>query len=422
MEDTSVRRPKLFRKAKENWQAAPACLTVDYSCGAKPRAAEAFHLTDPKKEEGHMTMTTRAAVCREPGQPWEITELELDEPRANEVRIKFMAAGMCHSDDHIQKGDSKMRMPVVGGHEGAGIVDAIGPGVTRVKVGDHVVCSFIPACGKCRYCSSGRQNLCDEGKNASTGEFPDGTFRFHQNGEDFGGLCVLGTFSQYSVVSEYSVIEIPKDIPFEVAALTGCAVPTGWGTAVHAAGVTAGQTVVIYGAGGVGSNAVQGAAMAGAQRVIVVDPVEFKREMAMVFGATHTFATAEEAHEFIVQSTWGELADHAIITVGVLNDEVIHNAIAAVGKTGQVTITAVGNGSIEEAPGMFIGYQRRVQGAIFGGCNPLFDVPRILSLYQSGDLKLDELVTKVYTLDQVNEGYQDMLDGKNIRGVIRIEH
>ncbi|MCR2765067.1 NDMA-dependent alcohol dehydrogenase [Microbacterium sp. zg.B48] len=369
-----------------------------------------------------MSMTTRAAVCREAGQPWEITELELDDPRANEVRIKFYAAGMCHSDDHIQKGDAAMRMPVVGGHEGAGIVDAIGDGVTRVQVGDHVVCSFIPACGKCRYCSTGRQNLCDEGKNASTGEFADGSFRFHQDGVDFGGLCVLGTFSQYAVVSEYSVIPIPKEIPFEVAALVGCAVPTGWGTAVHAAGVQAGETVVIFGAGGVGSNAVQGAALAGAQRVIVVDPVEFKRDMAKVFGATHTFETAEEATEFVVQSTWGELADHAIITVGVLHDKVIHDAINIVGKTGQVTITAVGAGWIDENPGMLIGYQRRIQGAIFGGCNPLHDVPKLLSLYQSGHLKLDELVTTKYKLEDINQGYQDMLDGKNIRGVIMIEH
>jgi S-(hydroxymethyl)glutathione dehydrogenase/alcohol dehydrogenase len=367
-------------------------------------------------------LTTRAAVCRTPGEPWEITELQLDPPKAGEVRVKMIAAGMCHSDDHIQKGDAPMRMPVVGGHEGAGIVDAVGAGVTRTKVGDHVVFSFIPACGKCRYCSTGRQNLCDEGKNAATGEFPDGTFRFHQDGEDFGGLCVLGTFSQYTVVSEYSVIPIPDDIPFEVACLVGCGVPTGWGSAVHAAGVRAGQTVVIYGAGGVGSNAVQGAALAGAQRVIVVDPVEFKRDMAKVFGATHTFATAEEAHEFIVDVTWGELADHAIITVGVLHDEVIHNAINAVGKTGQVTITAVGNGWIDENPGMLIGYQRRVQGAIFGACNPLYDVPRLLSLYKTGQLKLDELVTRTYRLEDVNQGYQDMLDGKNIRGVILLEH
>jgi S-(hydroxymethyl)glutathione dehydrogenase/alcohol dehydrogenase len=144
--------------------------------------------------------------------------------------------------------------------------------------------------------------------------------------------------------------------------------------------------------------------------------------MAVVFGATHTFATAEEATQFVVESTHGELADHAIITVGVLHDKVIHDAVNIVGKTGQVTITAVGNGSIDENPGMLIGYQRRIQGAIYGGCNPLYDVPRLVSLYKSGDLKLDELITNRYRLEDVNQGFQDMLDGKNIRGVIIIEH
>ena len=370
-----------------------------------------------------MSLTTRAAICREARRPWEITELRLDEPKANEVRIKFYAAGLCHSDDHIQKGDAPMRMPVVGGHEGAGVVDAVGEDVTRVAVGDHVVCSFIPACGKCRYCSTGHQNLCNEGKNAGTGMFSDGTFRFHDDGgEDFGGLCVLGTFSQFAVVSEWSCIRIPPDIPFEVAALVGCGVPTGWGSAVYAAGVRAGQTVVVYGSGGVGSNAVQGARYAGGKNVVVVDPVEFKRDMAKVFGATHTFADAKRAHEFVVDTTHGQLADHAIITVGILHDEVIQSAIEVVGKTGQVTITAVGNASVHVHAGMLIGYQRRVQGAIFGGCNPLYDVPRLLGLYRSGDLKLDELITRRYGLDEVNQGYQDMLDGKNIRGVIIHEH
>jgi S-(hydroxymethyl)glutathione dehydrogenase/alcohol dehydrogenase len=369
-----------------------------------------------------MSMTTRAAICREPRRPWEITDVELDDPRANEVRIRFHAAGLCHSDDHIQKGDARMRFPVVGGHEGAGVVEAVGDGVTRVADGDHVVCSFIPACGACRYCSTGRQNLCDAGKNASTGEFPDGTFRFHLDGEDLGGLCVLGTFSERAVVSEFSCIPIPDDIPFDVAALVSCGVPTGWGSAVYAAGVRPGQTVVIYGSGGVGSNAVQGARYAGAKNVVVVDPVAFKRDMAKVFGATHTFADAEAAHDFVVDTTWGELADHAIITVGVLHDEVIANALKVVGKSGQVTITAVGNGSLSAPAGMLIGYQRRVQGAIFGACNPLYDVPRLLGLYRSGDLKLDELITRRYSLDQVNEGYQDMLDGKNVRGVVVHEH
>jgi len=201
-----------------------------------------------------------------------------------------------------------------------------------------------------------------------------------------------------------------------------CGVPTGWGSAVRAGDVRAGHTVVIYGAGGVGSNAVQGARFAGAKNVVVVDPVPFKREMAEVFGATHTFATAEEAQDFVRETTWGELADRAIITVGILHDEVIANAIKVVGKTGQVTITAVGNGSVNENPGMLIGYQRRIQGSIYGGCSPLVDVPMLIGLYQAGDLKLDELITRRYKLDEINEGYQDMLDGKNIRGVIVHEH
>lgn len=376
----------------------------------------------PRTDTEPAGITTTAVVCREPGQPWEVTELQLDPPKRNEVRVKFHAAGLCHSDDHIQKGDAPMRMPVVGGHEGAGVVEAVGPGVTRVSVGDHVVASFIPVCGQCRYCSSGRQNLCDAGKNAGVGVLQDGTFRFHQGGEDFGGLCVLGTFTQYSVVSESSVIKVPKEIPFEVAALVGCGVPTGWGSAVRVAGVRPGETVVVFGLGGVGANAVQGAAMAGAERVVLVDPVEFKREMAPTFGATHTFATADEAFEFVRAETWGELADHAIITVGVLSDEVISEAISVVGKAGQVTITAVGPGRIKENPGSLIGFQRRVMGNIYGGCNPLTDVPRLLSMYTAGKLKLDELITRRYSLDQVNQGYQDMLDGRNIRGVVLIDH
>jgi alcohol dehydrogenase (nicotinoprotein) len=368
-----------------------------------------------------MSMTTRAAICREPGTPWEITDVELDEPRANEVRVRFHAAGLCHSDDHIQKGTARMRFPVVGGHEGAGVVEAVGDGVTRVAVGDHIVCSFIPACGSCRYCSTGRQNLCDAGKNASTGEFPDGTFRFHLDGEDLGGLCVLGTFSQYAVVSEFSCIPIPDDIPFEVAALVSCGVPTGWGSAVYAAGVRAGQTVVIYGAGGVGSNAVQGARYAGAKNVVVVDPVEFKRDMAKVFGATHTFADAKAAHDFVVETTWGQLADHAICTPGVLTSEIVDAAVQVVGKGGKVTITAVGKlgeNAVHVHAGQMISYQRQVRGALFGDCNPLYDVPKLLGLYRSGDLKLDELITRRYRLDEINQGYQDMTDGKNIRGVV----
>jgi alcohol dehydrogenase (nicotinoprotein) len=372
-----------------------------------------------------MSITTRAAIARRSGTPWEITELRLDEPKAHEVRVRFHAAGLCHSDDHITQGDAAVRFPIVGGHEGAGVVESVGPHVRRVSVGQRIVCSYIPACGACRPCSTGHQNMCVKGKNASTGMFLDDTFRFHLDGEDLGGFCTLGTFSQYAVVSEWACIPLPDDIPFDIAALVGCGVPTGWGSAVHAAGVRAGQTVVIYGAGGVGSNTVQGARYAGAKNVVVVDPVPFKREMAKVFGATHTFADAAEAHDFVVETTWGQRADHAICTPGVLTEETVNAAIQVVGKAGKVTITAVGRrgeNTVHVHAGNMISYQRQIRGALFGDSNPLYDVPNLLGLYRCGDLKLDELITRRYTLDEVNQGYQDMTDGKNIRGVIVHEH
>jgi S-(hydroxymethyl)glutathione dehydrogenase/alcohol dehydrogenase len=195
---------------------------------------------------------------------------------------------------------------------------------------------------------------------------------------------------------------------------------------VHAAGVRAGDTVVIFGAGGVGSNAVQGARFAGAKNVVVVDPVEFKRQMATtVFGATHAFATAKEAHEFVAETTWGQLADHAIMTPGAVTEEMVQAAVLMTGKGGKVTITAVGHideRAVHVHAGMLIGYHRQIRGALFGDSNPLYDIPMLLGLYKSGQLKLDELVTRKYALDQVNQAYQDMNDGKNIRGVIIHEH
>ena len=194
-----------------------------------------------------MIITTRAAVCRAGGQPWEITELELDDPRDNEVRIKFYAAGLCHSDDHIQKGDAPMRMPVVGGHEGAGVVEEVGPGVTRLKPGDHIVCSFLPACGNCRFCARGQTNLCDMGYLLVENSLPDGTFRFHAEGQDFGQMCLVGTFSQWATVSVASCIKIDDDLPLETVALVGCGVPTGFGTSVKVGGVRPGDTTVKIG-------------------------------------------------------------------------------------------------------------------------------------------------------------------------------
>ncbi len=337
-----------------------------------------------------MTTTTRAAVRWEPGQWWDIVELELDDPRAHEVLVRFEASGLCHFDDHVRTGDVPVRYPMVGGHEGAGVVEKVGPMVDRVRAGDRIVCSFIPVCGTCRPCSSGLQNLCESGRNAGTGALLDDTFRFHKDGQDLGGMCALGSFSERAVVNEWACVKLPDDIPFELGALVGCGVPTGWGTAVNAAAVRPGQTVVVYGAGGVGINAVQGAAYAGARALVVVDPVEFKRVKALEFGATHAFATAEEALEFVTADTWGRLADHALVTVGVLSSETVDHAASVVGKNGTVTIAAVGKAeenAVQVHAGMLVAYQRRIQGALFGGGNPLFDIPRMFDVYRAGHLK-----------------------------------
>ncbi|MGH9101802.1 MAG: NDMA-dependent alcohol dehydrogenase [Acidimicrobiales bacterium] len=372
-----------------------------------------------------MTVKTTAAVLRGPAKPWEITELDLDSPKAHEVQVKFMAAGLCHSDEHVRCGDTPVRYPMVGGHEGAGIVEAVGPGVNRVAEGDHVVCSFIPVCGTCRYCQTGHSNLCDRGLNAAVGCLPDETYRFHENGVDIGGMCVLGTFSQRAVLSEWSVTRIDDDLPFDVAALVGCGVTTGWGSAVYAAGVRPGDTVVVYGIGGVGINAVQGARYAGAKNVVAVDPVPFKLEMASKLGATHTTTDPDEAQRLVVDLTRGQLADHAILTVGVMTAEVVDRGISIVGKGGGVVVTGVaprGAITIHQSNSPLTGWQKRIQGALFGAANPIYDIPRLLGLYRAGDLELDELITRRYRLDQVNEGYQDMMDGKNVRGVIDHQH
>ena len=368
------------------------------------------------------TMTTRAAVLHRPGTDWEITELDLDEPKDYEVLIRYKAAGLCHSDEHIrEEGGSHIRLPLVGGHEGAGVVEAVGAGVTRVAAGDHVVTSYIPACGRCRYCSTGHQNLCDRGLYAGVGCLQDETFRFHRNGTDYGGFCALGTFSDHTVVSEYSCVKIDDDIPFEVACLVGCGVTTGWCSAVRAGETRAGETVVILGIGGVGINAVQGARYAGAANVIAIDPNQFKLEAAARLGATFTATSVEVAREELIQLTRGQMADLAVVTVGVLEPEITADAVSLVGKAGRVVLTSVSRADVKTVSltgSPLVGWHKRVQGSLAGGSNPIYEMPNLLGLYRSGHLKLDEIITRRYALEQVNEGYHDLLAGKNLRGVI----
>ncbi|GAC67884.1 NDMA-dependent alcohol dehydrogenase [Gordonia soli] len=370
-------------------------------------------------------MKTTAAVVYEPGKPIEIEELELDKPQEGEVLIRYTHAGLCHSDVHIAHGDLEARLPMVLGHEGAGVIEEVGPGVTRVKPGDSVVCSFIPNCGTCRYCANGQQSICDMGATILEGYLPGERFPITGPRGKYGAMCMLGTFSQYGVIHQNSCVKIDDDLPRDKAVLVGCGVPTGWGAAVNTANVTAGDTVAVFGIGGIGINAVQGARLAGAKNIVAIDPLENKREKALELGATHAFATAEEAQNTIVDLTRGQMADSAILTPGLMTSEIVSSGFDAIGKGGTVVVT--GLNKLEEQTIQLSGsiltlFRKNVKGSLFGDCNPTTDIPKILGLYQSGDLKLDEIITRTYTLDQVNEGYDDLLNGKNVRGVVVHQH
>ena len=291
-------------------------------------------------------MKTRAAVVYEPGKPIEIEELELEGPGPGEVLIKYLYAGLCHSDVHVAHGDLEARLPMVLGHEGAGVIEEVGVGVTRVAAGDNVVCSFIPNCGVCRYCANGQQSICDMGATILEGYLPGERFVFKGPRGDYGAMCMLGTFSQYATIHQNSVVKVDDDLPLDKAVLVGCGVPTGWGSAVNTANVRPGQTVAVYGIGGIGINAVQGARYAGAKNVIAVDPLENKREKAMELGATHAFATAEEAIAAITDMTRGQLADSAILTPDLMTSEIVSSGFDSIGKGGTVVLT--GLNKIEE--------------------------------------------------------------------------
>lgn len=371
-------------------------------------------------------MRTRAAVVYEPGKPIEVEELELDErPQAGEVLIKYTHAGLCHSDVHIAHGDLEARLPMVLGHEGAGIIEDVGPGVTRVQAGDHVVCSFIPNCGTCRWCATGQQAICDMGATILEGYLPGEHFPFSGPKGRYGAMCMLGTFSQYSVIHQNSVVKVADDLPLDKAVLVGCGVPTGWGAAVKAAGVRAGETVIVAGVGGIGINAVQGARHSGASTLIAVDPLPNKREKALELGATHAVATAQEAGDIARAATNGNGADKTIVTVGIVTEAIVSDAFANTGKGGTVVLIGLNKlmAPNVQLPGTIMTlWKKTVKGSLFGDCNPTTDIPHILDLYRRGDIKLDELITKTYTLDQVNEGYDDLLNGHNVRGVLVHEH
>jgi S-(hydroxymethyl)glutathione dehydrogenase / alcohol dehydrogenase len=369
-------------------------------------------------------MKTKGALVWDFGQPWSIEEIEIGDPRKGEVKVALETAGLCHSDHHLMTGDIPMAdFPILGGHEGAGVIVEVGPDTEGLEVGDHVVMSFIPSCGSCPACQTGLRNLCDLGMGLLAGaSVSDGSFRVQTRGRNVIPMSLLGTFSPYVVVHRTSVVKIDPTIPFEVACLVGCGVTTGYGSAVRSANVRPGDDVAVIGIGGVGTAAIQGAAIAGARRIFAVDPVEWKREQALKFGASEAYPNVATALAGVAETTGGRMCRKVIVTVGRADGREVESWMQLTAKGGTCVLTAMGNVIDSDTTLNLAGLtllQKSLQGSLFGGGNPQFDIPELLTLYQLGALNLDDMVTREYRLEQINDAYRDMLEGRNIRGVIR---
>jgi S-(hydroxymethyl)glutathione dehydrogenase / alcohol dehydrogenase len=372
-----------------------------------------------------MPTTTRAAVLWAVGDDWKIEDVELDDPGPGDVLVSMRVAGMCHSDEHAVTGDLPLPLPAIGGHEGAGVVAAVGPGVRSVAPGDHVAVSFVPSCGRCTFCATGRQYICDDGaKLFDVGMMSDGRVAHRCNGAPVGRYAQVGTFSEQVLVHENSLVKVEPDLPFEAVALVSCGVGTGFGAATERAGTQPGDTVAVIGVGGIGINAVQGARIAGAKRVIAIDPIEFKREEAMRFGATHTFASVDDALAAVPDLTWGQMCERVVLAAGVVHGDMIEPALTLTAKGGTLVVTGLAPmAETNTQLNLFLlsMLNKEVKGTIYGSTNPRAAIPRLLSMYREGSIKIDELVTRRYSLDEVNDGYRDLRDGKNIRGVITFD-
>lgn len=345
-----------------------------------------------------------------------VQEVTLDPPKAGEVLVQMKATGVCRSDLHVIYGILPLELPAVVGHEGAGVIVDVGEGVANVAPGDHVILSFIPNCGTCFYCERDQANLCSS-KDGAGGFMLDGTARVHRSGEPLRVMTQLGCMAEQCIAPAISCIKIDKEIPLTSAGLIGCGVMTGVGAALNTAKVAAGSTVAVFGCGGIGLSIIQGARIAGAAKVIAVDTVESKLEMARGFGATHT-TTGEEAHEYILEQTGNRGADYCFEAVGV--PALMQSAEAATRPGGTCTVVGVGpmDGEFVLSPFMLPISGKRVLGSMYGGCNPKVDFPRLLELYRNGKLDLDGMITTTYSIDEAPQAFADMEAGVNARGVI----
>ncbi|SHH06816.1 S-(hydroxymethyl)glutathione dehydrogenase / alcohol dehydrogenase [Jatrophihabitans endophyticus] len=372
-------------------------------------------------------MKTRAAVLYDFDKPLRVEELELDEPKANEVLVRMMANGICGSDLHAIKAELPVSLPMALGHEGAGIVEKVGSAVTKVKPGDHVITVYNPFCNACEYCLTGTPYLCANWSAGTLeGILPGGDFRMRNaNGDGIRQWCYLGTLSEHAVLSEMSVIKVDDDLPFAPISLVACGGATGFGAPFNRAKVQPGQSVLVLGCGGVGSFALQGARVAGATTIIAADRNDFKLEQAKLhFGATHTINTERED---VVQrckelTRDGQGVNHAFEVIST--PETIGQAIEATAKAGTTTIIGMmqmDHVGVPMNPTMFVALHKTLYGSLYGASIPQADFARYFDMYRSGQLKLDEAITREYTLDQVNDAFADVVNGTNLRGVVRFD-
>jgi S-(hydroxymethyl)glutathione dehydrogenase/alcohol dehydrogenase len=365
-------------------------------------------------------MRIQAAVLWEQGQPLSVEAADLDAPGSGEVLVEIKAAGVCHSDLHPARGDWPIKTPLVLGHEGAGIVREVGRSVTKVRPGDHVVLCWAPACGVCPPCREGRAVLCDRAEKTNyRNRLPSGAARLHARDRDV--LPFLGTacFADSVVVAEEGAIRVPDDVAFDALATLGCAVLTGVGAVTNAAQVPPGARVVVIGVGGVGLNIVQGAAIAGAEQIIAIDRRPAPLALSRQFGATHTLEASDDSPKAVRELTNGRGADFVFDSVG--SPATLTTALASTRKGGAVVLTGLSRadsqGSIAMFP--FVMQEKRLIGSVYGSGQPSRDIPRLVTLFQEGKLKLRELVSRRYQLAGVNDALDALAASDGARGIIQ---
>jgi NDMA-dependent alcohol dehydrogenase len=363
----------------------------------------------------------KAAILYEAKSRVVVEDVDLQPPKEGEVLVRMAAAGVCHSDLHVLNGDLPAPLPVVMGHEGAGVVAEVGTGVTSVRPGDHVIMVWRPACGTCYFCQQGRPALCDFGTRMRwSGTLADGTSRLSVRGRELHHFGCVSTFAEYSVAPQQGVVPIRKDVPLDVAAVVGCAVMTGVGAVINSARVEPGASVLVIGCGGVGLNVIQGAALAGAERIIAVDVIPSKLALARQFGATHTLNAREVTSipEAVRDLTEGRGADYAFEVIG--NTRTQLTCLESVRRGGEAMLVGVAPLEAELAisPARLVLEEKRLTSTMYGSCRPHYDAPRLLNLYRAGKLKLDELISRRIGLAEVNEAFALLEQGEVARQVI----